>query len=87
MFARGGVQAWTGIRCASADRRPLLGEIEPGLWVSTALGSRGMTFCALCAELLAAQVHGEPLPLDTRLARALDARRALKARVKPAQIR
>lgn len=87
VFVRGAVHAWTGIRCASADRRPLLGEAEPGLWVSTALGSRGMTFCALCAELVAAQVHGEPLPLDTRLARALDARRALKARAKAVQIR
>jgi tRNA 5-methylaminomethyl-2-thiouridine biosynthesis bifunctional protein len=69
------VRAWTGVRCACADRRPLLGAVEPGLWVSTALGSRGLTFAALCAELLAAHVHGEPLPVDRRLADALDARR------------
>ena len=74
-FSDGSVQAWTGVRCASTDRRPVLGELEPGLWVSTAMGSRGMTFAALCAELLAARVHGEPLPLDKRLALALDARR------------
>ena len=71
-FARDSLQVWTGVRCASADRRPLLGEIAPGLWVSTAMGSRGLTFAALCAELLAARVHGEPLPLEQRLAKALD---------------
>jgi tRNA 5-methylaminomethyl-2-thiouridine biosynthesis bifunctional protein len=74
-FSGGAVKAWTGVRCASTDRRPLLGELEPGLWVSTAMGSRGLTFAVLCAELLAARIHGEPLPLEQRLADALDARR------------
>lgn len=73
--ARGETRAWTGVRCASTDRRPLVGEIEPGLWVSTAMGSRGLTFAALCGELLAARLHGEPLPLEARLAQALDAAR------------
>lgn len=71
----GRVQAWTGVRCASNDRRPLLGELAPGLWVSTAMGSRGLSFAMLCAELLAARLHGEPLPLERRLAQALDAAR------------
>ena len=73
--ARGAIRSWSGVRCASSDRRPLVGEIEPGLWVSTAMGSRGLTFAALCAELLAARLHGEPLPLEARLAQALDAAR------------
>ncbi|MCD6076526.1 MAG: hypothetical protein K0R89_464 [Ramlibacter sp.] len=72
---RGEVRSWTGVRCASADRRPLVGELEPGLWVSTAMGSRGLTFAALCGELLAARLHAEPLPLPARLAQALDAGR------------
>ena len=75
-FRDGSVQAWTGVRCASADRRPYVGEIEPGLWVSTAMGSRGLTFAALCGELLAARLHGEPLPLEPRLAAALDTARS-----------
>ncbi|MGJ7544215.1 FAD-dependent 5-carboxymethylaminomethyl-2-thiouridine(34) oxidoreductase MnmC [Variovorax sp. LT1R16] len=68
---------WAGIRCASADRRPLVGPLEerPGLWVCTALGSRGLSFAALCAELLAAQWHGEPLPLSNALAKALSTQR------------
>ncbi|MBA2961179.1 MULTISPECIES: tRNA (5-methylaminomethyl-2-thiouridine)(34)-methyltransferase MnmD [Ramlibacter] len=74
-FAAGTVRAWSGVRCASADRRPLVGDVAPGLWVSTAMGSRGLTFAALCAELLAARLHAEPLPLPVRLAAALDARR------------
>ena len=69
------IQAWTGVRCASTDRRPLLGEVQPGLWVSTAMGSRGLTFAGLCAELLAARLHGEPLPLEHKLAGAMDAAR------------
>ena len=70
-----GLQAWTGIRCASTDRRPLVGPLDEeapdGLWLSTAMGSRGLTFAALAAELIAARVHGEPLPLARRLAQAL----------------
>ena len=69
------VRSWSGVRCASADRRPLVGELEPGLYVSTAMGSRGLTFAALCAELLVARLHGEPLPLEARLAQALDVAR------------
>jgi len=77
-FSDGTVQAWTGVRCASSDRRPLVGPLEPGLWVSTAMGSRGLTFAVLCAELLAARLHGEPLPLERKLAEALDVARALR---------
>ncbi|MBI2771013.1 MAG: FAD-dependent oxidoreductase [Burkholderiales bacterium] len=71
-FQSGEVHAWTGVRCTWADRRPVLGELRPGLWVSTAMGSRGLTFAALCGELMAARLHGEPLPLPFRLAQALD---------------
>jgi tRNA 5-methylaminomethyl-2-thiouridine biosynthesis bifunctional protein len=66
------MRAWAGVRCTSKDRRPLAGEIEPGLWVATAMGSRGLSFAALCGELIAARLHDEPLPLDARLAQALD---------------
>jgi tRNA 5-methylaminomethyl-2-thiouridine biosynthesis bifunctional protein len=74
-FSAGAVRAWTGIRCASTDRRPLVGMLDERVGVSTAMGSRGLTFAALCAELLAAQLHGEPLPLSPPLAAALDVHR------------
>lgn len=73
------VHAWTGVRCAAPDRRPVVGAIDaqalPGLWMSTALGARGLTHALLCAELVAAQLHAEPLPLEAKLAQWLDARR------------
>jgi tRNA 5-methylaminomethyl-2-thiouridine biosynthesis bifunctional protein len=78
-FKQGAVHAWTGVRCAATDRRPLVGELRPGLWTSTAMGSRGLTFARLCAELLASRLHGEPLALEHRLAQSLDALRALPA--------
>ncbi|MDQ0607923.1 tRNA 5-methylaminomethyl-2-thiouridine biosynthesis bifunctional protein [Variovorax sp. W1I1] len=77
-FERGEVNAWVGVRCASGDRRPLVGPLTEGangLWACTALGSRGLSFAAICAELLAAQWHGEPLPLPAALAKALGTQR------------
>ncbi|RZL91656.1 MAG: FAD-dependent oxidoreductase [Variovorax sp.] len=78
-FRQGAGQSWAGVRCASGDRRPLVGPLAPdaptGVWLSTAMGSRGLSFAALCAELLAARWHGEPLPLPASLARSLDTRR------------
>ena len=35
------------------------------------MGSRGLTFAVLCAELLAATLHNEPLPMERKLADAL----------------
>ena len=67
------LRAWTGVRCATPTRLPSVGAVAnaDGLWLCTGLGSRGLTFAALCAELLAAQLHGEPWPVERRLARAL----------------
>ena len=76
-FAAGSVSAWAGVRCAARDRLPIVGCIAPGLWVSTAMGSRGLTFAHLCAELLAAQLHGEPVALEPKLVAALDVKRLL----------
>ncbi|MEO8024555.1 FAD-dependent 5-carboxymethylaminomethyl-2-thiouridine(34) oxidoreductase MnmC [Polaromonas sp.] len=80
-FQEGSVQAWAGVRCASPDRLPLVGPVHagvlPGLWFSTAMGSRGLTFAVLGGELLAAGLHGEPLPLENRMAQALAPQRFL----------
>jgi tRNA 5-methylaminomethyl-2-thiouridine biosynthesis bifunctional protein len=74
-FQDGAVQAWAGVRCASPDRLPLVGPVDavrhPGLWVNTAMGSRGLTFAVLGGELLTAWLHGEPLPLENRMAQVL----------------
>jgi tRNA 5-methylaminomethyl-2-thiouridine biosynthesis bifunctional protein len=80
-------QHWAQLRCASTDRLPLVGPLLPatalpaGLlspWVATAMGSRGLTWALLCAELLAARLHDEPLPVANPLALALASDRYCK---------
>ena len=81
VFAAGApaLQHWAGVRCATPDRHPLVGPVSPkshpGLWLCTGMGSRGLSRAVLCGELLAAQLHGEPLPLPTRLAASMAADR------------
>lgn len=77
-FERGLVKNWVGIRCATTDRLPVVGEVLPGLWVCTAMASRGLTFAPLCAELLVALCEGEELPLNPRLVKALSVQRFMK---------
>ena len=72
------VHGWTGVRCGVHDRLPMTGRVPnspEGLYMNAAMGSRGLTLGLLCGELLAAQWHGEPLPMEARLARFLDAMR------------
>ncbi len=75
----GAARSWSAVRCTSPDRLPIAGPVAaaelPGLWTCTAMGARGLTLALLCGELLAARLHGEPLPLDARLARALGTER------------
>ena len=77
VFANG-VRGWAGVRCSVPDRLPVVGPVahaSEGLWVNAAMGSRGLTLALLCGEILAARWHGEPLPMEAQLARALDANR------------
>lgn len=82
-FERAQVKAWAGVRCSWRDHLPVVGPLSleaQGLWLCTGFGSRGLSYSALCAELLAAWLHGEPLPLEPRLAQQLQASRLLKPR-------
>ena len=78
-FEQAQVSSWTGTRCITSDRLPAVGSLDfgpnPSLWVSTGMGSRGLTYAALCAELLAAQLNGEPLPIEASLAKSMAATR------------
>jgi len=69
---------WTGFRTTVPDRLPVFGAsaIE-GLYTATGLGSRGLLWAPLGAELLACQLEGEPLPLSRDLAGAISPRRFL----------
>lgn len=43
----------------------------PGLWLNIGLGSRGLASAPLCAELLAARISGDALPVSQDIAEAL----------------
>ena len=72
----GQLHSWAGVRCATPSRLPLIKRLAgtdsgPQIWVCSGMGSRGLTFAGLCAELLASWLHAEPLPIERRLAQAL----------------
>jgi tRNA 5-methylaminomethyl-2-thiouridine biosynthesis bifunctional protein len=73
-------------RTMATDRLPVLGELPTvggadaeltGLYCCLALGSRGMTWSALAAEIVASAMEGDPMPLERELLRALAPRRFL----------
>jgi len=74
-FARGEVQHWSNTRCVTHDRMPLVGPVEAGhaptVWICAGMGSRGLSFSALCAQLLVAQMGAEPWPVEASMARGL----------------
>ena len=93
------LQGRVAFRAVARDRLPLVGPIaverdaslEPrgaGLFGAFAYGSRGLLWAGLGGELLASMVDGEPLPVEKKMAAALDpgrfalraARRATTAR-------
>jgi tRNA 5-methylaminomethyl-2-thiouridine biosynthesis bifunctional protein len=45
---------------------------RPGLYGAFAFGSRGLIWSAIAAELIAAQLEGEPWPIERELADAID---------------
>ena len=85
-FAAGQVQAWRGSRCTSPDRLPAVGQIAPGLHLCAAMGSRGLSFAALCAQALTqtiapiapkAATPADPSALPDELRHAIRAERLI----------
>lgn len=60
---------------------------QPGLWVFTALGSRGLTQAPLGAEVLASWLTGDPVPAPATLLDALDPARFATRAVRRAAAR
>ncbi|NSL56772.1 bifunctional tRNA (5-methylaminomethyl-2-thiouridine)(34)-methyltransferase MnmD/FAD-dependent 5-carboxymethylaminomethyl-2-thiouridine(34) oxidoreductase MnmC [Uliginosibacterium aquaticum] len=76
------------LRPVSLDRLPMVGQLPAvthgdgfnldslprteGLWMLTGFGARGLVWSSLCGELLAARMCGEPLPIESELAEAMD---------------
>jgi len=63
-----------GQRCIAPDRLPLVGALpgETGVYGLLGYASRGLIWAPLMAELLAAMIEREPLPLPRELVAALD---------------
>jgi tRNA 5-methylaminomethyl-2-thiouridine biosynthesis bifunctional protein len=76
-----GLRNWAGVRCTTHDRLPVVGPLAgaPGVHLLTALGSRGITLGLLCADVLASQICGEPLPIDPAVAHLLRPHRFKKS--------
>jgi tRNA 5-methylaminomethyl-2-thiouridine biosynthesis bifunctional protein len=70
------LQGWVGTRCTTRDRLPVVGavsaDIAPGLYVCSAMGSRGLSFAALCGQEVAAHITAASSALPDHLRRAVD---------------
>jgi len=67
-------------RSVARDRLPAAGRIDANIYGALALGSRGLIWSALAAEAIAAELEGEPAPVEKTLLQAIDpARFALRA--------
>lgn len=87
-----------GFRCVAADRLPLIGALPStgrnaavsardvprlnGVYGAFAYASRGLTWAALGAEIIAAELEGEPSPVESDLAQAIDPARFLLRRAR-----
>jgi tRNA 5-methylaminomethyl-2-thiouridine biosynthesis bifunctional protein len=68
----GGVPLFANeLRGARLDQ-PRFVPRQPGLFVFTGLGSRGITWCSLGAQVLASLVTGAPMPVEASLLDAVD---------------
>ena len=62
------LSGWAGWRASVSDRLPVVGQWgNTGLWVDACHASRGFSWSVLAAEMLAAAVFNEPLPLEREL--------------------
>ena len=71
-------------RAVVPDRLPMIGPIAPapgaGLYGAFAYGSRGLLWAGLGGELIASMLEGDPMPVERKLAAAVDPGRfALRA--------
>ncbi len=65
---------FVGVRCVAGDRLPIIGKLNqrPGIFIATALGSRGILWSALAAKLITAQLLEDDFALLARLGFAAD---------------
>jgi tRNA 5-methylaminomethyl-2-thiouridine biosynthesis bifunctional protein len=72
------LESRVAFRAVTPDRLPVVGKLAEGVYGAFAYGARGLIWAALAAELIAAQLEGEPLPLEGKLADAMHPQRFAK---------
>lgn len=67
------LRGWAGWRAVVPGGMPVVAPLPgvPGLWVTAAYASRGLTWSALAGDLVAATLEGEPLMLERNLLAAI----------------
>lgn len=83
-----GDEARVSVRATVRDHLPIVGPWAPtgdNLWLLTGLGARGLCSAPLLAEVLAAQLLNEPIPLAAELLAAIDSQRFYPAQPTPGQ--
>ena len=65
------------------DRLPI--PRLPGAYGAFAFGARGLLWATLAAELVAASICGEPMPIETDLARSVDPARYVRRAIRDAE--
>jgi tRNA 5-methylaminomethyl-2-thiouridine biosynthesis bifunctional protein len=65
---------FVGVRCVAGDRLPIIGALtqRSGIFLATALGSRGILWSALAAKLITAQLLEDDFALLARFGLAAD---------------
>jgi tRNA 5-methylaminomethyl-2-thiouridine biosynthesis bifunctional protein len=66
-----GIEGRVGFRAVAPDRLPVVGRLGEDVLGAFAYGSRGLIWATLAAELIAAELEGEPPPLEGTLVDAM----------------
>jgi tRNA 5-methylaminomethyl-2-thiouridine biosynthesis bifunctional protein len=80
--SKGNIDASTSMRSRAGWEQVRHVPRAPGLYLHTGLGSRGITWCALTAQLLAARITNTTWPLEASLVDAIDPARAVSRAVR-----
>jgi tRNA 5-methylaminomethyl-2-thiouridine biosynthesis bifunctional protein len=65
------LQGRVAFRTVAPDRLPVVGRLGENVYGAFAFGSRGLIWAALAAEVVAAELEGDPAPLEGSLLEAL----------------
>jgi tRNA 5-methylaminomethyl-2-thiouridine biosynthesis bifunctional protein len=69
------VGGWAALRTSSKDRFPIVGHVKDNIYVSTAHGSHGIISSIMAAQIIMAQLTGQPVPASREVIGALSPHR------------